>query len=303
MNNSTCPEGKLEPTYWDRPDQYEYFKDLNILLSSTAPRSTSSASPSSGSGGGGSSNRSAVIGGAVGGTLGFLAIVGLVVFLLWRRKRAARAKDPSGSSMEENKPAGELASPISAGTGTPTCPCPCPCPCQRRQATEPTDATQLHRHIPGTSTAPLHPNKPGLTTAPKSPAKTPKIPPEARSPNCTPSRHWLASPNCQALLPPRNSPLLTSRPSHRRPDSVATWRRHPLWVMCLSQGPAPRSTRTEESIFWATKASAIFEFHVVAGIVYSRLSFRYQAPILRILQPSAEKSKRYLVSLERCLGT
>ncbi|KAJ4341399.1 hypothetical protein N0V87_001789 [Didymella glomerata] len=120
MNNSTCPEGKLEPTYWDRPDQYEYFKDLNILLSSTAPRSTSSASPSSGSGGGGSSNRSAVIGGAVGGTLGFLAIVGLVVFLLWRRKRAARAKDPSGSSMEENKPAGELASPISAGTAPPT---------------------------------------------------------------------------------------------------------------------------------------------------------------------------------------
>lgn len=117
MNNSTCPEGKLEPTYWDRPDQYEYFKDLNILLSSTAPRPTSSASPSSGSSSGGSSNRSAVIGGAVGGTLGFLAIVGLAVFLLWRRKRVACAKDPSVSSMEETKPAGELASPISAGTG------------------------------------------------------------------------------------------------------------------------------------------------------------------------------------------
>ncbi|KAF3050988.1 hypothetical protein E8E11_011013 [Didymella keratinophila] len=120
MNNSTCPEGKLEPTYWDRPDQYEYFKDLNILLSSTAPRSTSSALPSSGSGGGGSSNRSAVIGGAVGGTLGCLSIVGLVVFLLWRRKHAARGTDPSVSSMEENKPAGELASPISAGTAPPT---------------------------------------------------------------------------------------------------------------------------------------------------------------------------------------
>ncbi|KAF3045051.1 hypothetical protein E8E12_006310 [Didymella heteroderae] len=121
MNNSTCPEGKLEPTYWDRPDQYEYFKDLNILLSSTAPRSTAAASPASGSGNGGSSNRSAVIGGAVGGTLGLLASVGLVVFLLWRRKRATRAKDPSTSSMEENKPeAGELASPISAGTAPPT---------------------------------------------------------------------------------------------------------------------------------------------------------------------------------------
>lgn len=117
MNNSTCPEGKLEPTYWDRPDQYEYFKDLNVLLSSTAPRSTSSTSPSSGTGAGGSSNRSAVIGGAVGGTLGFLILVGMVVFLLWRRKRAARARDPSVSSMEENKPAGELASPISSGTG------------------------------------------------------------------------------------------------------------------------------------------------------------------------------------------
>lgn len=118
MNNSTCPEGKLEPTYWDRPDQYEYFKDLNILLSSTAPRSTSSASPF-GSTSSGSSNRSTVIGGAVGGTLGFLAIVALVVFLLWRRKRANRKHDPSESSMEENKPeAGELASPISAGTGT-----------------------------------------------------------------------------------------------------------------------------------------------------------------------------------------
>ncbi|KAJ4411890.1 hypothetical protein N0V91_001027 [Didymella pomorum] len=113
-------EGKLEPTYWDRPDQYEYFKDLNILLSSTAPRPTSSASPSSGSSSGGSSNRSAVIGGAVGGTLGFLAIVGLAVFLLWRRKRVACAKDPSVSSMEETKPAGELASPISAGTAAPT---------------------------------------------------------------------------------------------------------------------------------------------------------------------------------------
>lgn len=118
MNNSTCPEGKLEPTYWDRPDQYEYFKDLNILLSSTAPRSTSSASPpSSASSSGDSSNRGAVIGGAVGGTIGFHAIVGLVVFLLWRRKRAARANDASVSSMEENKPAGELASPIPAGTG------------------------------------------------------------------------------------------------------------------------------------------------------------------------------------------
>ncbi|KAF1931554.1 uncharacterized protein M421DRAFT_417323 [Didymella exigua CBS 183.55] len=120
MNNSTCPEGKLEPTYWDRADQYEYFKGLNILLSSTAPRSTSSVSPSSGSGGG-SSNHGAVTGDAVGGILGFLAMVALVVFLLWRRKRAARARDSSAFSIEETKPeTGELASHISAGTVPPT---------------------------------------------------------------------------------------------------------------------------------------------------------------------------------------
>lgn len=120
MNNSTCPEGKLEPTYWDRPDQYEYFKDLNILLSSTAPRSTSTPSSTNGTASSSSRSSGSVIGGAVGGTLGFLAIVGVVVFLLWRRKRRVRKQtgNDSVSSMEENKPIGELASPVSAGTGT-----------------------------------------------------------------------------------------------------------------------------------------------------------------------------------------
>ena len=120
MNNSTCPDGKLEPTFWDRPDQYEYFKDLNILLSSTAPRPTSTPSPAA-SVGGGSKPSGAVIGGAVGGTLGFVAIVVVVVFLLWRKKRQnhKQASSDPASSIEENKrEAGKLASPKSAGTGT-----------------------------------------------------------------------------------------------------------------------------------------------------------------------------------------
>ncbi|KAF3010756.1 hypothetical protein E8E13_007339 [Curvularia kusanoi] len=124
MNNSTCPEGKLEPTYWDRPDQYEYFKDLNILLSSTAPRSTSTPSITNGTASGSSRSSGSVIGGAVGGTLGFLAIVAVVIFLLWRRKTRVRKQTggDSMSSMEENNPIGELASPVSAGTAPPTYP-------------------------------------------------------------------------------------------------------------------------------------------------------------------------------------
>ena len=120
MNNSTCPEGKLEPTYWDRPDQYEYFKDLNILLSSTAPRSTSTPSPkSSAASSGGSGPSGAVIGGAVGGSLGFVVVVAAIVFLLWRRKRHNHKQASNdGFSVEENKPeARELASPVSASTG------------------------------------------------------------------------------------------------------------------------------------------------------------------------------------------
>lgn len=121
MNNSTCPNGKLEPTYWDRPDQYEYFKDLNILLSSTAPRSTSvPSSNTTSSSGSGSKPSNAVIGGAVGGSLAFVAIIAAVVFLLWRRKRRnGKQGSRNSSSLEQNKPeAGELASPLSAGTGT-----------------------------------------------------------------------------------------------------------------------------------------------------------------------------------------
>ena len=118
MNNSTCPQGKLEPTFWDRPDQFEYFKDLNILLSSTAPRSTSTPSPTASvTPSSGSKVSGAVIGGAVGGTLGFIAIVAAVVFLLCRRRRRNRkhasqnSSEAADPSMVEQKPK-ELASPV-----------------------------------------------------------------------------------------------------------------------------------------------------------------------------------------------
>ena len=72
MNNSTCPEGKLEPSYWDRPDPYEYFKALNILLASNTTSPDNGSKPSG-----------AVIAGAVVGSLGSIAIVIVAVFLLW----------------------------------------------------------------------------------------------------------------------------------------------------------------------------------------------------------------------------
>src|SRR5690242_617093 len=123
MNNSTCPEGKLEPTYWDRPDQFEYFKDLNILLSSTAPRPTSSPlQPTNSTSSSGSSRPSnAVIGGAIGGSLGIVAVVGFTFCLLWHRRKRTQKQSNSDrpSSVEGTKPEpGELASPVSAGTGT-----------------------------------------------------------------------------------------------------------------------------------------------------------------------------------------
>ena len=107
MNNSTCPEGKLEPSYWDRPDQYEYFKALNILLASNTP------SPNNGKPSG------AVIAGAVAGSLGFVATVLVAAALLWRKKKHTQKQkgNNSASTMEENNPVGGLASPMAAGTG------------------------------------------------------------------------------------------------------------------------------------------------------------------------------------------
>ncbi|KAJ8115772.1 hypothetical protein OPT61_g2665 [Boeremia exigua] len=119
-NNSTCPLGKLEPTYWDRPDQYEYFKDLNILLSSTEPRPTSIPLPNASSTPSGSSVSSgALIGGIVGGIAGLFAIIGLTVcFLMHRRRRARKQKSSDAStSVEANYPEAGDAGPASASTG------------------------------------------------------------------------------------------------------------------------------------------------------------------------------------------
>lgn len=108
MNNSTCPEGKLEPSYWDRPDQYEYFKAFNILLASNTPLPSNGSKPSN-----------AVIAGAVVGSLAFVAILIVAVCLLCRRYNHTQKQTggDSASAMEENNPAGGLASSMSVGTG------------------------------------------------------------------------------------------------------------------------------------------------------------------------------------------
>jgi hypothetical protein len=108
MNNSTCPEEKLEPSYWDRPDQYEYFKALNILLASNTPSPNNGSKPSG-----------AVIVGAAVGSLAFVAILIVAVCLLCRRYKHTQKQTGSdfASAMEENNPAGGLASSMSAGTG------------------------------------------------------------------------------------------------------------------------------------------------------------------------------------------
>jgi hypothetical protein len=107
MNNSTCPEGKLEPAVMSRPDQYEYFGALNVLLSSALPSATSSPSvsatasqaPASPKASSSSKVPGAVIGGAIGGAIAFLVIVGVAVFFLLRRKRR-KQKSGAGQAGE-----------------------------------------------------------------------------------------------------------------------------------------------------------------------------------------------------------
>ncbi|CAN9429425.1 unnamed protein product [Alternaria alternata] len=123
MNNSTCPQGELEPSFWDRPDQYYYFHDLNVALSSSIPTTTAFSTASSISSASSdtssitaiaspSGTSSAVIGGAVGGSLAFLIIIAAIVFFLWHQRRNQKRKS---TEMEAANtlviPKAELASP------------------------------------------------------------------------------------------------------------------------------------------------------------------------------------------------
>jgi len=131
MNNSTCPEGQLEPAFWDRPDQYYYFHDLNVALSSTVPAptafstavSTSAAAsntptPSASASPDGVS--SGVIGGAVGGSLAGVIIIAAVVFLLFRRRRNQKANAEAEAANGQVIPKAELASPTTNTGFTPS---------------------------------------------------------------------------------------------------------------------------------------------------------------------------------------
>ncbi|KAI4656162.1 hypothetical protein J4E93_000881 [Alternaria ventricosa] len=122
MNNSTCPEGQLEPAFWDRPDQYYYFHDLNVALSSTVPAPTAfstavstsapasnTPTPSASASPDGVSGR--VIGGAVGGSLAGLIIIATVVFFLFRRRRNKKANAEAEAANGQVIPKAELASP------------------------------------------------------------------------------------------------------------------------------------------------------------------------------------------------
>lgn len=127
MNNSTCPEGELEPAFWDRPDQYYYFHDLNVALSSSIPSATAFAIPSSTSTvasstptatatAASSSNgvSGAIIGGAVGGSVAFLIIIAAVVFYLCRLRRNKKASTEAGTANNWVIPNAEVASPATS---------------------------------------------------------------------------------------------------------------------------------------------------------------------------------------------
>lgn len=75
-NPPACPSGNLAAAFMDQPAQF------NFYLGQTGDSSSDSNSTASS----GKSN-SAVIGGAVGGALGGVLIIGLIVFLLFRRRK------------------------------------------------------------------------------------------------------------------------------------------------------------------------------------------------------------------------
>ncbi|KAH7383745.1 hypothetical protein BKA66DRAFT_441269 [Pyrenochaeta sp. MPI-SDFR-AT-0127] len=134
-NNGTCTVGHLEPAFMNRTDQFDYFRALNHLLSSTTvPSSTarpsvsdvvatvnavtsatnsaaisaaisatggssssSTGAPTNSGSGSGSGVSGAVIGGAVGGGVALIAVIAIAVLFLCRRKRRKGKQDGSES--------------------------------------------------------------------------------------------------------------------------------------------------------------------------------------------------------------
>ncbi|RYO67042.1 hypothetical protein AA0113_g5146 [Alternaria arborescens] len=131
MNNSTCPEGELEPSFWDRPDQYHYFHDLNVALSSSVPAPTAFSTASSISSAPSDTSKitaaaspsgtsSAVIGGAVGGSLAFSIIIAATISFLWRRRRNQKKKSIETEAANTLViPKAELASPTTPSGFSP----------------------------------------------------------------------------------------------------------------------------------------------------------------------------------------
>lgn len=81
---STCAQGDLVPAFLERPEQ------LSVYASTSATPEPSSSDSSSDK-----TNIGAIVGGVVGGVV-FLAIIGVIVFVVLRRKRG---KKPAGGDM------------------------------------------------------------------------------------------------------------------------------------------------------------------------------------------------------------
>jgi hypothetical protein len=98
----TCPPGDLVPAFLGRPEQASFYDpdkvstSISVYISTSASTSayqSSTAGPVSSNNGSKGMNSSAVIGGAVGG-VGVLAIViGILVFILCRRRKQKRAQE------------------------------------------------------------------------------------------------------------------------------------------------------------------------------------------------------------------
>lgn len=99
-SGAVCPTGSLTNAYMELPEQFGFYAS-STLPTSVSSTSSATASATNDNNGGGKSN-GAVIGGAVGGGVGAVLIIGLIVFLLWRRRR--NAKTAHGDNVEVASP-------------------------------------------------------------------------------------------------------------------------------------------------------------------------------------------------------